>query len=153
MRATPRRGPSPLLLGLGAALIVLLILVAGAAVILTRGGDNTAIIEPTSAIEPTATEATAGATATLAPIAPAAASRTPTAAFIPKQYIVANTGGDGVYLRRTTNLEDRDTAYTDGTALAQLGPDIQANGLTWRNVRTPDGKVGFIPAQYTEEAP
>jgi len=58
-----------------------------------------------------------------------------------------------VYLRRTANLEDRDTAYADDTVLVQIGPDVQAGGITWHNVRTPDGKVGFVPAQFTTVAP
>ncbi len=82
---------------------------------------------------------------------------TPTAieaiAFVPRNYIIANTGGQGVYLRRTANIEDRDTAYADDTALVQIGPDVQAGGITWHNVRAPDGKVGFVPAQFTTVAP
>lgn len=152
----PRRGPSPLILGLGAALVLALILVAGAATIITRVGDDgsSAASEPTSVSDPTPTEApSVAAIATVPPSAPAVVSRTPTAAFVAKRFIVANTGGDGVYLRRTTNLDDRDSAYIDGTPLLQVGPDVQANGLTWRNVRAPDGKAGFIPAQYTQEVP
>lgn len=152
----PRRGPSPLILGLGAALVLALILVAGAATIITRVGDDgsSAASEPTSVSDPTPTEApSVAAIATVPPSAPAVVSRTPTAAFVAKRFIVANTGGDGVYLRRTTNLDDRDSAYIDGTPLLQIGPDVQANGLTWRNVRAPDGKAGFIPAQYTQEVP
>jgi hypothetical protein len=135
--------------------VIVLILVAGAATILTRGGDgDSAASEPTSVIAPTPTNAPAvAAIVTVPPSAPAVAPRTPTTAFVAKRFIVANTGGDGVYLRRTTNLEDRDSAYTDGTPLVQIGPDVQANGLTWRNVRAPDGKAGFIPAQYTQETP
>lgn len=149
-----RRGPSALHLGLGAMLVVLLVLVAGAAVILMQGGDGKSMVsEPTSVSEPTPTEAVPAAATAAPPVGPAVAAWTPTATFAPKQFVVANTGGDGVYLRRTTNLEDRDTAYTDGTLLVQVGPDIEANGIAWRNVRTPDGKVGFMPAQYTQEAP
>jgi hypothetical protein len=137
--------------------VIALILIAGAAIVLTRGGasdGNGTATEPTSVSAPTTTAALPVAASPSRPAsAPAVASRTPTAAFVAKRYVVANTGGDGVYLRRTTNLEDRDSAYTDGTPLAQIGPDVQAGGLTWRNVRTPDGKVGFIPAQYTQEVP
>jgi hypothetical protein len=68
-----------------------------------------------------------------------------------KVFVVGNTGGQGVYLRHTPRLDDRDTAYGDGTRLEQIDADVTANGLTWRHVRAPDGKVGWVPAQYTAE--
>ena len=67
--------------------------------------------------------------------------------------VVGNTGGAGVYLRRTPRLDDRDTAYRDGTRLEQIGDDITADGITWHHVRAPDGKTGWVPAQYTVESP
>lgn len=150
----PRRAVSPLVLGIGGGILVLLLIVGVAAAFFTRGtGTDGSTIDPTLEPESTATIPASAETATVPIAAPVVASRTPTAPFVARTFLVANTGGDGVYLRRTTNLEDRDTAYTDGTALVQVGPDVQANGLTWRNVRTPDGKVGFIPAQFTQEAP
>ncbi len=86
----------------------------------------------------------AGATATVATTltAPATAART---------FVVANTGGEGVYLRRTPRLTDRDTAYIEGTQLAAIGADEQGEGQSWHHVRTPDGKAGYVPAQYTTE--
>ena len=62
---------------------------------------------------------------------------------------VGNTGADGVSLRRTRNLADRIAAYRDNTKLVVLGPDTLENGITWKHVRAPDGKVGYVPAQYT----
>ena len=73
------------------------------------------------------------------------------AAVAPTVY-VGNTDGDGVFLRRTRNLADRITAYPDDTPLVVLGPDTPENGITWKHVRTPDGKVGYVPAQYTVSA-
>ena len=46
-------------------------------------------------------------------------------------------------------MADRIAAYPDDTQLVVLGPDTSANGITWKHVRTPDGKVGYVPAQYT----
>lgn len=87
----------------------------------------------------------AGPAATGAPLtATAAPART---------YIVANTGGDGVYLRKTPDLADRDKAYPEGTALVAIGPDTTANGEIWHNVRAPDGRTGWVPARYTADAP
>ena len=67
-------------------------------------------------------------------------------------FVVGNTGGDGVYLRRTPRSSDRDRAYPDGTRLEQIGEDVRAEGTTWRNVRAPDGRTGWVPAQYTLES-
>jgi hypothetical protein len=140
-------GILPLVLGVSSGLMLVVLLVGiGGWVLSQRNSTATPTataevgIEPTAEIEPTPPPATA---------APPTATRP----FAGKNYVVANTGGDGVYLRKSTNLEDRDTAYPDGTILVQIGPDVEANGLTWRHVRTPDDKTGYVPAQYTEEAP
>ncbi len=61
---------------------------------------------------------------------------------------VAHTGGDGVYLRRTPNLSDRLKAWPDGTKMVRVGEDRAAEGVAWKNVRDPDGRVGWVPAQY-----
>lgn len=68
-------------------------------------------------------------------------------------FVVGNTGGEGVYLRRTPHLDDRDTAYPDGARLTQIGPDVTSDGQDWRHVRAPDGRAGWVPAQYTIAAP
>jgi hypothetical protein len=64
---------------------------------------------------------------------------------------VANTNGDGVYLRRTPRLRDRLVAWPEGTPLELLGATIRGEGLEWLNVRDPNGNVGWVPAQYTPE--
>lgn len=68
-------------------------------------------------------------------------------------FVVGNTGGDGVYLRKSPRKADRDRAYADGTRLEQIGPDQTAEGMVWHNVRAPDGRTGWVPAQYTIPAP
>ncbi|HET8630376.1 MAG TPA: hypothetical protein VFL91_23405 [Thermomicrobiales bacterium] len=77
----------------------------------------------------------------------------PTAIGAGTVFVVGNTGGEGVYLRHTPHLDDRDTAYPDGTRLTQVGPDETSDGQTWRHVRAPDGRTGWVPAQYTVAAP
>ena len=78
----------------------------------------------------------------------------PTATFSPasdtqeRTYVVANTGGDGVYIRRTTDMADRIKAWPDGTEMVVVGPDVTVEGRPWRNVRDPDGNEGFVPVQY-----
>ena len=49
-------------------------------------------------------------------------------------------------------MTDRIAAYPDGTQLVVLGPDTSENGITWKHVRAPDGRVGYVPAQYTVAA-
>jgi hypothetical protein len=62
---------------------------------------------------------------------------------------VANTDGIGVYLRRSRNVNDRLTAWPDGTAMEVTQPPDVADGVEWVGVRTPNGQDGFIPTQYT----
>ena len=150
----PRQGGGilPLVLGIGSGLLLVILIVGIGGLIVSQRGNNQATATATA--EPGG-EPTAEPAPSVAPPTPTAAAARPTAtpAFVGKSYLVANTGGDGVYLRRTPNLEDRDTAYVDGTILVQIGPDVQAGGLTWRHVRAPDDKSGYVPAQYTTEAP
>lgn len=62
---------------------------------------------------------------------------------------IANTGGEGAYLRRTTNLDDRLRAWQDNTRLRVIGPDTSVNGTQWKHVEDPAGNQGWIPAEYT----
>ncbi len=86
------------------------------------------------------------------PAATAGGDQAPTAAAPSAVFVVGNTGGEGVYLRRSPRMDDRDTAYRDGTRLEQIGPDVTGDGQTWRHVRAPDGKTGYVPARYTVES-
>jgi len=61
---------------------------------------------------------------------------------------VANTNGQGVYMRRTPNMDDRVRAYPDGTEMNVIGDDVEAGGIQWRHVRAPDGITGYVPAEY-----
>jgi hypothetical protein len=65
--------------------------------------------------------------------------------------VVANTDGQGVYLRRTPNMSDRLKAYPDGTKLNIVGSDVEAGGVHWRHVTAPDGTEGYVPADYVSE--
>jgi hypothetical protein len=76
---------------------------------------------------------------------PAVATASPT----PTEWLtVAGTGGEGVYLRRTTRMADKLEAWPDGTALQVVGRDAEAEGRLWKKVMDPDGRIGWVPAQY-----
>ena len=113
----------------------MILLLVGVAAASRRGGAGPA---------PTAT--------TVAAPAPAGAPAATAPPATGRVFVVGNTGGQGVYLRRTPRLDDRDKAYADGTRLEQIGEDTTAEGTTWRHVRAPDGRTGWVPAQYTVES-
>lgn len=75
-------------------------------------------------------------------------SPTPTQPTYGNRFIVANTDGDGVYIRRSPDLADRIKAWPDNTEMVEIASTVQIGGLTWRNVRDPDGNEGFVPDQY-----
>ena len=111
---------------------------------------------PTPTTEPPApTIAPAAAPTAIRPPAPTASpapkpTATPEpAAESPTAVWIGNTDGQGVYIRKTPTLADRVRAYPDGTRLEVIGEDVDADGQTWKNVRTPDGLEGYVPAIYT----
>jgi hypothetical protein len=89
-----------------------------------------------------------------APAAPAPApspAAEPTPAPEPTvsgQFRVANTGGDGVYIRRSPNVSDRIVAWPDNTIMDDLGEQVTGDGMTWHKVRDPRGTIGYIPSQW-----
>jgi hypothetical protein len=64
------------------------------------------------------------------------------------QVWVANTDGEGVYLRRTPAMADKLRAYPDGTPLQVTGPAVNEDSSRWYPVRAPDGSDGYVPAAY-----
>ncbi len=71
----------------------------------------------------------------------------------PKTMIVANTDGQGVYLRRTPKLNDRVKAWVEGTKVEVSGSPVDGDGVQWLKVKTPDGVEGYIPSQFLVAAP
>ena len=106
-----------------------------------------------SAVATAVARAKAAATGTAAARAGAAPATTPVTGPAAGVVYVGNTGGIGVFLRRTPQAADRLKAYPDNTRLVIIGPDVGAEGRTWRHVRTPDGVEGYVPAQYTSGQP
>jgi hypothetical protein len=110
---------------------------------------------PRSAFEPTApladlpVDPVETPSPTAQPTAPAPTRPgVPTATPRPVTYRVANTGGDGVFLRRTPVLADRLVAWPDGTRLVSLEESARGDGLDWQKVRDPRGNVGYVPSRY-----
>jgi hypothetical protein len=66
---------------------------------------------------------------------------------------VANTDGAGVALRAEPGLQGRRLAALPEGAVVQLaGPDQEAGGRIWRNVRSRAGQVGWVAGEYLVEA-
>jgi uncharacterized protein YraI len=62
---------------------------------------------------------------------------------------VANTDGQGVSLRaQPSTRAARLALIREGSTLEVIGPDQQAEGRTWRNVRQPGGQSGWVAADY-----
>ncbi|HZK66356.1 MAG TPA: hypothetical protein VFD42_02260, partial [Chloroflexota bacterium] len=109
---------------------------------------------PTATPEPPAPIATPGLSGARIPTQPAA--RTPTPSPMPTGQAglrVGNTGGEGVWLRRTPNLDDKIRPWMDGTPMVVTGPRVMGDGRIWEKVRAPDGVEGYIPAEYLVGGP
>lgn len=101
----------------------------------------TSTITPTMTLTLTPLPPTQTPTVTLTP----AASNTPLA----ERYQVGNTGGDGVYLRASTDIDAKKIkAWPDDTPMLVIESDREINGKLWRTVRDPDGNEGFILTEY-----
>ena len=60
---------------------------------------------------------------------------------------VTGTDRSGVHFRATPGGASIGT-FPDGTRLLVVGENQQASGRTWRNVRSPNGVVGWVAADY-----
>lgn len=83
------------------------------------------------------------------PVIVPTATVAPPAAVTARAFVVANTGGEGVYLRQAPKTGARIAAFAEKTALVEIGPEQAINGVVWRHVRAADGTEGYLPAQYT----
>lgn len=61
---------------------------------------------------------------------------------------VGNTGGEGVYLRRTPRMDDRLQPWPENSPMVVIGPREIGDGHVWEKVRAPDGTEGYIPSEY-----
>lgn len=169
----------PALAGLAGLVLVLLLAGIVALILANRGGEGdaaagatvtpsgTAIVIAGSA-SATGTTRAAGTTGAAGTTAPGAAgTRTTTAtgaqttAAAPppasganKVFVVSGTNNEGVRLRGAPGTSGNQIAVLpEGARLEQIGPDREVGGVTWRNVRTPEGQEGWVAAEFTSEAP
>jgi hypothetical protein len=67
---------------------------------------------------------------------------------------VANTGGQGVILRREpTTAAPRVAVRAENTVLKVSGPEELVEGRTWRPVEDAQGNQGWTPAEFLLPAP
>ena len=73
--------------------------------------------------------------------------------------VVANTDGQGVYLRRQPVWSSKWVAWNEGAKLHVLAVGVSgtgapsAGGAGWLQVRDPEGRVGYVPEQYVALTP
>jgi len=99
---------------------------------------------PTRTLRPTATMAPAQRETLIATLAP-----TPTVTPSLTKGVVSNAGDPGVRLREAPGGTEIDF-LKDGTVL-DIFPEPQvktADGITWQKVRDPQGRVGWVAADY-----
>ena len=111
----------------------------------------TPITFPSATTEPTATPSTPTATVAVPDVVPTATYPVPDdATATPTTRVrVTGTDGTGVNLRaRPGQAADSLGVLPDGTLLDIVGDDVIAGERTWRNVRTQQGRTGWVNAQY-----
>lgn len=121
------------------ALFILLAIISA----LSGGSKSTA----TNASTPVPTSTAINLAAAKSPLVQATATPIPATAT-PAVFVVANTGGEGVYIRRTPDVADRIKVWPDNTQLLKIGDDLNVDGKTWTTVRDPDGNEGWVPKEY-----
>ncbi len=133
----------------GCAVALLLLFVPGT--LCGLGGVGMALAETR---RPVATRTTVTVVPSRGVPTPTAAKQTALATAAVGRYVVVNTGGIGVYLRVAPGPAERLRAYPEGTPLQSIGTTTtSAGGSNWRQVRAPDGLVGWVAAEYLLPSP
>lgn len=68
-------------------------------------------------------------------------------------YLVVNTGGEGALLRPEPGSDDWIKGWDDGTEMVVVAPNREAGERIWKNVRDPEGNVGWIAADFLMPVP
>ena len=150
-----------------AALVVLLLIIGIASAIRGRGSAApTATIAAVATTRPpivagSATVATRTVTASNSPrpstspgVSAAPSAAPSTAPSTGTAYVIANTGGDNLNLRRTPSTGAEIVArLAEGDRVTEIGPAQTVEGRQWRNIRTSDGIDGWVASEFTQVAP
>jgi hypothetical protein len=81
------------------------------------------------------------------PPTPPSKPESPTPPQSPKLKVVANTHGEGVFLRKSVAQPDRSRAVPEGTTLEVTGATDTQAGTDWAEVRVPDG-TAWVPSRF-----
>lgn len=80
---------------------------------------------------------------------PPANAPSPTPQGVGQRLQVANTGNEGVNLRREPGQTgEKIKTIQDGTLVEVVGPDSTVDGVVWRNVRDLQGETGWIAGSF-----
>ena len=111
----------------------------------TSRPDPAGLPKPTLAAAPVAT---APGAVPGVEVSPAAIQASPSPAAGPRLRVV-NTENQGVRFRQRPSTQGQVLrSLPEGTVLEVVGPDSEADGITWRNVREPGGAVGWVAAEF-----
>jgi len=93
--------------------------------------------------------------ATLPHTPPPTATAAPEPTAEPVEYVrVANTGGQGIILRREPSpTAPRVAARAENTVLRVVGPDTTVGGRVWRQLEDAQGNRGWTPGEFLVPAP
>jgi len=86
---------------------------------------------------------------------PALTPEGPTAAPVGGRfYIVSGTGNQGLFLRPDPSTAGAPIAtLPEGTRVEALGEEVPGGDYLWRKVRAPDGREGYVAADFLVDAP
>ena len=112
-------------------------------------------------MQPTATGSGSGTgeVAQAQPPSEAVHTQVASAVSVGARVVVANTDGQGLYLRRQPDWVSKWVAWNEGTKLHVLAAGVNGpgapgeSGATWLQVRDPEGRVGYVPEQYVTLTP
>lgn len=147
---TPKRVPTRILATAG-ALVATLFLGVLVTHLAGQSPSNSAGNAPAQA--PSNPASPAQVSAAPASVSQPAPSPTPNTTLASNLAIVANTDGQGAYIRRSPSAEDKMKAWSEETLMLVVGDDLQAEGRLWANVMDPDGNRGWVPVDYLVSAP
>ncbi|MEI7644308.1 MAG: SH3 domain-containing protein [Chloroflexales bacterium] len=90
----------------------------------------------------------------LTPIAQSAIAAVPTKPPAPRAFNITGTDIQGLFLRPDPSTIGQPIAtLPDGTRVEQIGADTTVAGRTWRKVRAPDGKEGWVAVEFLTAVP